>query len=169
MNTPKIFEGALAATIVATADLTDLPRIRTWQAIDQNDARWTPVDDRTFPVFDIKGRPPTNADDGLESTVALVILVGTHADGDKTHEKASLYYAVMQKLIENLYAQQRKNTTGAERNAWNTYIEDNFPVENAIFNGSVAFTMGDGQDPYEDAGINQIGLTLLVHYHRTDW
>ena len=168
-NVPKALEGAVAAVIVATVDLgQDLPRIRTWQAVDR-DGRWSPAVDRKFPLYELRASPPTLSEgEGATLMCPVNIQIGTHASDDKTHEKVALYYAAAQQVIDNLYAQFRGGTPGAERNAFDDYLSDQEPeVDDLITIGG--FTHGDGLDPFEEEGINYIGVSLIVHYSRTDY
>jgi hypothetical protein len=93
--------------------------------------------------------------------------ISTLASDDKTHKNVSVYYATAQQVIDNLYAQYR-NTEGAELNAFNTYLSDKEPVvDDLIVIGG--FSHGDGLSPFEEDGVNVIGVTLIVHYSRADY
>jgi hypothetical protein len=166
MNFPKLFEGALAQTIMEHAALTDLPRIRTWQAIDA-DARWTPTADRVFPLIDIRTGPPrVSADDGVTCLCTVTVLVGTHKDDDPTHADLARYYEATQTVLDALYAQFRAGAAGAERLTFDRHIADAAPDVVPIIGG---FEHGEPLDPYDDAGGQYIGMMFVVHFARSDF
>jgi len=168
MNIPKLFEGALADTITQHAALTDLPRMRTWQAIDR-DARWSPLDDRTFPVIDIRGGPPrVDTNDGCTLICSLAVLLATWGDDDKTHADVARYYEAVQAVLDSLYSQFRAGVAGVERDTFDRHIEDQLADQA----GSIAvggFVFGEPMEPFEDSGANFIGMTFEVHYSRRDF
>ena len=169
MNIPKLFEGAIAAAITENAGLaTDLLRIRTWQAIDA-DGRWSPAIDRKPPLLDIRAKPPsTSEEDGATMVCQVALLIGTHAEDDPTHATNALFYSAVQDVLDNLYAQFRAGTAGAERNSFDAYISNN-PASDSITLYIGGFSHGDGMDPFDDSGLNFIGMTFNIHYSRSDY
>ena len=168
INIPKAFEGAVAATIVATADLKELPRLRTWQAVD-SDARWSPAQDRKFPLYELRASPPLLSEEAGATLMCPVnIQIGTNAADDKTHRNVALYYAAAQQVIDNLYAQYRSGTAGDERDAFDAHMSNKEPdVAATIEIGG--FSHGDGFEPFEEEGVNFIGVSLIIHYSRSDY
>jgi hypothetical protein len=167
-NVIKALEGAVAATIVATADLAKLPRLRTWQAVDI-DNRWSPQRDRVFPLYELRASPPRlSEEDGATLLCPVNIQISTKIDDDKTHAEIEKYYAAAQQVIDNLYAQYRSGTPGSERLAFNAHLADQEPAVNALINIG-GFSHGDGLDPFEEDGVNNIGVTLIIHYSRNDY
>jgi hypothetical protein len=167
MNIPKAFEAAVATVIQAHCNLTDLPRIRTWQAID-GDLQWTPSNDRSFPLVDIRATPPAVGEDGvtLQSTVA--VLIGTNANDDPTHADMARYYEAVQTVLDALYAQFRACSAGAERVTFDATIADQHPAVAALVSIG-GFEHGDPMAPYEDGGAYFIGLNWIIHFSRNDY
>ena len=167
MNIPQAFEGAIAETIRAHADLPDLPRMRTWQTLD-GDFAWTPNGDRVFPLVDIRATPPSVGDDGVTLQSTVNILVATDANDDQSHAQIAMYYAAVQGVIDSLYAQFRANSPAAERNTFDAFISDRYPAvaANVAIGG---FEWGEPLAPYEEGGANFIGMVFVIHYSRVDY
>lgn len=167
LNIPKLFEGAVAATLRAHCT-NGVPRLRTWQAID-SDLSWTPTTDRVFPLFDIRCTPPvTNAEDGVTQMCNVAILIATNANDDQEHKAISSYYEDAQAVLDALYSQFLSDTVGAERTTFNAYMSNSQPdsVSKIAVGG---FTHGDPLAPYEDAGAYFIGLNFIIHFSRSDY
>lgn len=168
MNVPKAIEGALAAALVGHMDLDELPRIRTFQAPDV-DGRWTTLDDRSFPMVSLAASPPSvSPEDGMTLVCTTGILVATQADDDQDHADIAAIYSEVQKVLDNIYSQFIAQSAGVERTTFNTYLSNQAPDVNAIISIG-GFTFGDGLSPYEEGGVNFIGITFSVHYSRSDY
>lgn len=165
MNIPKMFEGAVARAITDNADLTDMPRIRTWQAVD-SDGRWTPASDRTFPVIDIRTGPPRVGGDGVTCLCNVTVLVATNQEDDPTHAHLARYYEAVQTVLDALYSQFRSDTSGPERDSFDAHISDTEPGSVVSVGG---FEHGEPLDPYDDGGAQFIGMLLVVHFSRSDF
>ena len=166
MNIPKMLEGAIARAITDHAKLTDMPRIRTWQAVD-SDGRWTPVSDRTFPVIDIRTGPPrVSADDGVTCLCNVTVLVATNQEDDPTHGELARYYEAVQTVLDALYSQFRSGTAGVERESFDAHISDTEPDSVVTVGG---FEHGEPLDPYDDGGAQFIGMLFIVHFSRSDF
>lgn len=166
MNIPKMFEGAIARAITENAELTDMPRIRTWQAIDA-EGRWSTESDRVFPLIDIRTGPPrVSSDDGVTCLCNVTVLVGTHKDDDPTHGELSRYYEAIQSVLDSLYAQFRSGVAGSERNSFDAHIRDTEPASIVTVGG---FEHGEPLDPYDDEGAQFIGMMFVIHFSRSDF
>jgi hypothetical protein len=166
-NFPKLFEGALAAAFVQTAELASLPRIRTWQAIDA-DGRWSPNADRVFPAVDIRAAPPRPDDNAHAQMVSVAITIGTEAADDPTHAMMASIYEAVQAVVDSLYSDfLMQRESGPERAAFDAYLADQGQSGHVIPAVS-GFTLGEPVAPYLDGGVNVIGLELVVHYSRSD-
>jgi hypothetical protein len=167
MNIPKLFEGAIAMAIRDNAQLVAMPRLRTWQAIDE-DLNWTPTDDRSFPMLDIRATPPVTADDGVTQSSNIAILIATNAHDDPTHADISAFYEGVSTVLDNLYAQFRAGNVGAERQTFDDYLADKQPDTNARISVG-GFEHGEPMAPYEDGGAYFIGLNFIIHFSRSDY
>jgi hypothetical protein len=166
VNIPKLFEGAIARAIIEHAALIDMPRIRTWQAVD-SDARWSPDNDLTYPLLDIRGGPPrVSSEDGATCLCNLTIVVATAIENDRTHAQLARYYEAVQTVLDALYAQFRADQTGAERQSFDAHLSDNL-ADGALEVGG--FEHGDALDPYTDEGGQFIGWQFVVHFSRPDF
>jgi len=166
MNIPKMFEGAVARSILEHAALTDMPRIRTWQAIDA-DGRWSADSDRVFPYLDIRGGPPrVSPEDGATCLCNVTVLVATHKDDDPTHAALARYYEAVQTVLDALYSQFRSGVAGAERESFDAHIADTEPGNVVSVGG---FEYGDPLDPYDESGAQFIGMMFIVHFSRSDF
>lgn len=166
MNIPKLFEGALATTIRDHANLTAMPRLRTWQAIS-DDFNWTATSDRVFPLIDIRATPPAVGDDGVTLLSNVAVLIATNANDDQAHSDIANIYEGVSTVLDALYSQFR-GTAGAERSTFDEYISDTQPdAEETISVGG--FEMGEPLSPYEDSGAYFIGLNFIIHFSRTDY
>jgi hypothetical protein len=97
-----------------------------------------------------------------------MLLIGTHSEADPTHAVNASYYAAVQGVLDNLYAQFRAGTAGAERDSFDSYMSNN-PASDTVTISIGGFSHGEGMDPYEDAGLNFIGMTFNVHFSRSDY
>jgi len=172
MNYPKAFEGAIAAVIVENNQLSELPRLRTWQALD-SDSRWSPSADRVPPMYDIRGFPPvTDEEAGLTQTCAVQILVGTHAESDQDHTQLAELYDGLERVLAALYSQFINDTTTGlawqARLSFNNYLSDHEPDLNAVTRIG-GFSHGQGIFPWEEGGMEFIGVLFNVHYSRSDY
>lgn len=168
MNLPKLFEGALAHTIVTHAKLTTLPRIRVWQQVD-GDARWTSSADRVFPMIDIRtGSPRVDPENGATCLCNVAVLIVTALEDDQTHAQISSIYDAVQTVMDALYAQFRSGVAGAERTTFDAYITDHNPNPPATISVG-GFEYGDPLDPYDEGGAQFIGMNFIIHFARSDF
>lgn len=170
MNTTKAIELAMAETIREYAEMGEAVTIRAWQSL-ASDGSWKKNPDRTFPMIDVRCSPPKIDDNESTLAVECAILMGTKTDDDKDHAFISAMYEAVQGVCDNLFSQFR-TTTGSEYTS-DTEISDF--LASVVANTSAAafqfggLTFGDGLAPADDGGINMIGITLIVHYGRSDF
>jgi len=166
MNTTKAIELALAETIREYAEMGESVTIRAWQSL-ASDGSWKENPDRSFPMIDVRCAPP-KADDN-QSTLQSegAILIGTKTDDDKDHAFISAMYEAVQGVCDTLFSQFRSGVlTGDEIAFFLASVVANTSADAFQFGG---FTFGDGLAPADDGGINTIGITLIVHYGRSDF
>jgi hypothetical protein len=93
--------------------------------------------------------------------------MGTKTDDDKDHAFISGMYEAVQGVCDSLFSVFRSGTLTTE--PFST-----FQARVVAEVGSTAFrfgglTFGEGLAPADDGGINMIGITLVVHYSRSDF
>jgi hypothetical protein len=167
MNIPKLFEGAVATAIQTHAKLDAMPRLRVWQAINE-DLTWTPTSDREFPLLDIRCGPPGVADDGVALSCNVQVMVATHATDDQDHQQMSRIYEAAQTVMDALYSQFRQGAAGAERETFDAYIRDTQPDAAALISVG-GFEYGESVVPFEDSMAYFMGLNFMVHFSRSDY
>jgi len=170
MNVTKAIELAVAETIRKFAEMGEDVTIRAWQSL-ASDGSWKKDPDRKFPLIDVRCSPPKTDDNESTLQVECAILMGTNTDDDKDHAFISAMYEAVQGVCDNLFSQFR--TTAGDTYTADTEIYDflasvlaNTSADAFQFGG---FTFGDGLAPADDGGINMIGITLIVHYGRSDF
>jgi len=166
-NIPKLFEGAFAeAFVMANTYAGELPRVRTWQAIDA-DGRWSPTADRAFPMIDIRATPPRTDENAHTQSVSLIVAMATDSAEDQDHSEIAAIYEEVQAIADSLYADFLRGTTGQATAAFNEHLA----AQNAgghIVPVIGGFSMGEPMAPYIDSGANVVGLELVIHYSRQD-
>lgn len=155
----------MVETIRAYCEVGAGVTIRAWQSL-VSDGSWKTAPDRAFPMVDVRCTPPRTDDNQATLAVECAVLMGTKTDDDKDHAVVSALYEAVQGLIDTLFSQFRQGTT--------TGAAAFFIDKIAEYAGASAFefgglTFGDGFGPEDDNGINMIGVTLNVHYSRSDF
>ena len=166
MNMTKAIELALAETIRKYAELGDGVVVRAWQSLEA-DGSWKENPDRSFPMIDVRCSPPKVEDNQATSIVECAILMGTKTDDDKSHAFISSMYESVQGMCDTLFSQFRSGVyTGDEIAYFLARVIAETSADAFQFGG---LTFGDGLAPADDGGINMIGITLIVHYGRSDF
>ena len=166
MNTTKAIELAMAETIRKYATLGATVTVRAWQSLEA-DGSWKENPDRSFPMIDVRCSPPKTDDNESTRQVECAILMGTKTDDDKSHAFISDMYTAVQGLCDTLFSQFRSGTfDGTEIAYFLARVVAETSADAFQFGG---LTFGDGLAPADDAGINMIGITLIVHYGRSDF
>jgi len=166
MKVAKAIELAMAETIRKYAQLGEAVTIRAWQSLEA-DGSWKKYPDRTFPMIDVRCSPPKTDDNETTQQVICAILFGTKTDDDKSHAFVSAMYEAGQGVCDNLFSQFRSGTfTGEEIAYFLAKVITETSSDDFQFGG---FTFGDGLSPIDDNGINMIGITLNVHFGRSDF
>jgi len=155
-NAPKAFELAIYETIRDFVTVGDSVSFRPWQSLAAvvTDSDYA----RHFPCIDIRCTPPSTDENGVTKNCTALIRCGTIEADDLSHADVTILYEAVQGVCDTLYYQDQ-GTTGAELTAFKASLTAYAPL--LTFGG---FTFGDGMEPYEDEGINTIGITLAVNY-----
>jgi len=166
MNLPKAIEQVLADLIRSNAAVGPGVIFRPWQTL-QADNNWDASVDRIFPLIDIRCSAPTTADNQVARSVECAVLMGTNADDDRDHAFISNMFEEVHQFLDQLFIQFRAGNFDADPLA--SFVEDT----QALVGDASRFrfgglTFGAGMEPYDDGGINMLGITLEVHYSRDD-
>lgn len=166
MNISKAIELAMAETIRKYAKLGEDVTIRAWQSLE-SDGSWKENPDRSFPMIDVRCSPPKTDDNESTQQVECAILFGTKTDDDKSHAFVSAMYEAGQGVCDKLFKQYRTGTfTDTEIKYFIDKVEAEAGADVFTFGG---FTFGEGLSPSDDSGINMIGITMIVHFGRSDF
>lgn len=159
----------MAETIRKYAEMGEDVTIRAWQSL-ASDGSWLENPDRVFPMIDVRCGPPKTDDNQSTLQVECSILMGTKTDDDKSHAFVSDMYEAVQGVCDKLFSQFRSETTATYTGAEISYFLDRVETEAGSdyfeFGG---LTFGDGLSPADDGGINMIGITMVIHFGRSDF
>jgi len=166
MNTTKAIELAMAETLRKYAQMGAAVTIRAWQSLEA-DGSWKENPDRKFPLIDVRCSPPGHDDNESTLQVQCAILMGTKTDDDLSHAFISSMYEAVQDVCDTLFAQYKTGVfTGDEIAYFLARVVAETSSDAFQFGG---LTFGDGLAPADDNGINMIGITMIVHYGRSDF
>jgi hypothetical protein len=136
--------------------------IRHWQSL-KADTLWkvdTAGADRKLPLVDLRCAPPQPDEDQWGIRGECAIEVQTDSDADQDHSVASLIYDSVQEVCERMRQASLLGTHSEERLAlFIAKLAEEMPSL-----GFGGLTYGGAIPPYDDAGVNTIGLTLVVHF-----
>jgi hypothetical protein len=173
MNIPKAIEQAFAAGIRKRGgELGACVVIRCWQSL-ADDASWKRPVDRQFPMLDIRCTPPESDDVQRTMISDCSLLCATKTDDDKDHSAVSALYGAVQDYCDRLFA-----GAGGDSGAEAIYTEFNaelaariaeqeFEATGTATVGGITF--GPPLAPYDDDGVNMIGIVVRVHYSRSEF
>jgi len=166
MKVNQAIELAMAETIRAYAQMGANVTIRAWRSLEA-DGSWKENPDRKFPMIDVRCSTPGHDDNESTLQVQCAILMGTNTDDDKSHAFISGMEDAVQGVCDTLFAQYKTGVfTGTELAYFLARVVAETSTDAFQFGG---LTFGDGLAPADDSGINTIGITMIVHYGRSDF
>jgi len=169
MNTTKAIELAMAETLRKYAQMGADVTIRAWQSLAA-DGSWKTNPDRKFPMIDVRCSPPGHDDNESTLQVQCAILMGTNTDDDKSHAFISSMYEAVQDVCDTIFAQYKTGVfTGDDKEELAYFLARVLAETSADAFQFGGLTFGDGLAPADDGGINMIGITMIVHYGRSDF
>ena len=143
--------------------------VRPWQTLDADD-KWAGdavKGDRTFPLVSVACSPTAQDPENFRTghTTAQIAML-TDADEDQSHDSISTLYTALIATLNNLYGDYTKQTlTGAEyvtwAAGWTAYVPST-----CTFGG---FIWGPPSPPETIDAVNAIGVSMEVHYSRSDF
>jgi hypothetical protein len=166
MNVPKAIELAMAEMIRNEAEMGEGVVIRAWQSLAA-DGSWKENPDRYFPMVDVRCSPPRTDDNQATLNVECSILMGTKTDDDKNHEFISGMFDAIQEVCDTLFSQFKNGQTTTD--PLKTFLADVIAETTADKFQFGGFTFGEGLSPTDEGGVNMIGISMIVHYGRSDY
>lgn len=165
MNVPKAFEIALSRMVRDHAGLDESVVLRPWQT-PADDGAWSAESDRTFPAVEFRATSPSYDDNQSTLRVECSISIGEKADDDLDRAIIGDMYDRVFVAVKNLFKGFRTAVDTDEKTAFDATMTELTTTDNYQFGG---FTFGDGQQPYEDRGVNVMTISLTVHYSTTEF
>jgi len=157
VNIPQTLEIVIAEAMRG-AELGSETVVRPWQAM-MRDGSWDKVVDREFPCLDIRFAPEKVQDDQVTLVCEGSILCCSKAADDKDHAVVSAMYEAAHGVLRGIFL-AFINNTGTDYTNFTAAIAAADP--GAINVGGVTFS--DPTPPYDDGGINMIGIGFAVHF-----
>jgi len=164
VNVSKAVELAFASLLRDHAQLGKGVTIRAWQSL-RTDGSWSPAVDRAFPLVDVRCSPFMLDPNETTLKVEVALLCSTKVDDDKDHAFVSAMYEELARVCSLLFS-QFKTTTGEELAALLASIQANVDAGQFQF-GGLSFSAPVA--PKDEDGVNTIGITMSVHYGRSDF
>jgi hypothetical protein len=168
MNVAKAYEIALARTIRDYAvDLGGATVIRCWQSL-REDQLWNKDGvDRTMPQISIKATPQRTMEDQVTLSCDGAIDIMTNTADDVDHAVISAMYSGVQGVLDKLAAQW-KSGTGDEYAAFTAAMTEALEDDATVYSFG-GFAFGEAVAPFDDDGINAIGVGFVLHFSRSDF
>jgi len=166
MNIPKAIEQAMSFVLKKHAELGKGVMLRAYQSL-ADDPYWSPSTDLYFPMVDIRCSPPRTDQTQTTLVCECAMLCGTNAQDDKDHAFISSLYEAVEGVVTNIFAQYRHGTTGGIYAEFVAKVVE--LVDDAAKFNFGGLTLGEPLAPHDESGVNMIGLTLAVHYSRSDY
>lgn len=164
MNIPKTIETAIA-TILRDNGIGDVTLIRCWHVLD-GDYKWNAVVDRAFPCVEVRCTAPrTSEENRVTQNVSVELKICTNGEDDRSHLEICQYEDSVQGTIDLLYAQFANGQGGALLETFKSIVLTDCEVIPAIAD----IVLGEPTPPYNEDGINVVGLNVMVYFARTDF
>jgi hypothetical protein len=163
MNIPLAIENAVA-NLIRGQSIGPATVVRCWHNL-RADQKWSTDADRVLPCIDVRCSAPKTDDNQITLSASCAIQIMTNAEDDQDHAAINAYEEAVQHALDTLYAQWRApGQSGAVYQAFRTSIETD--CSGALVGG---LEFGDPLPPFDDGGINSVGVTLIVHFSRNDF
>lgn len=170
-NVPAALERAMSATLRQFADLGGGVALRAFQSliddptVDEDGSKY-------WPCVDIRASAPATDENQITLYSDIAMLCGTYNEDDRQHTVLRGLYEAVQGLCDRVFDEfhgeyygedgQDESATTLAQTAFEASV--NSELTRAINIGG--YTFQAGMAPYDDGGINMIGITLRVHYTR---
>jgi hypothetical protein len=167
MNEAKGIERSFAVVLREFGDLGSGTVVRCWQSLQED---WmfkiNPIEgERKYPCVDLRATPPRMDNDQHTRVTALMIEIATHGADDRNHQQISGIYESVKETLDRMFTQFLSGTDGDELKLLKAQLLED--VGSDFHFGGLSF--GEPLAPYDDDGINSIGMEMRVHHARTDY
>ena len=161
MNVPSAIEEAYA-DLIKGYELGSATMVRCWHGL-RKDTKWKPDPDKTLPCVDVRCGPPKMDENERTLSVDCTLQAFTKAVTDKNHQDINRIEQALQEACDAMYSQFIAQA-GTE---YATFIA---AIAKACSGATVGgFTFGEGLAPYDEDGQNTVGISMTVHYARSDF
>lgn len=164
MNLPETIERTVAGVLKSGA-IGAATVVRCWHCL-RDDYKWTPDADLTYPCIDVRCGPPKTDDNQSTLTCSVAITLCTKTADDQDHAAINMIETEAQAALDAVYADYRKNR-GSGTGAFAVFAQEIESAGTGLHVGGISY--GDVLAPYDDDGVNVVGLSLVVHYSRNDF
>jgi hypothetical protein len=159
MNTAKSLELSIANMVRQYCELGNNVLLRPWQSLDE-DGLFKPANDRTFPCVDIRFSAPSYDDNQVTLVCMGFVTAMTTAIDDVNHQSDSEIFDNVFNLVLDIF---RSSCSPTDTALYDELKELNAEIDGGKINiGGI--TMENGVPPSDDAGENQIGIAIGVHF-----
>jgi hypothetical protein len=165
MNAAKAIELSLSAVLLEHANLPEAVMIRCWQTLDA-DPKWSRDNDRYFPLVELRAQPAVMDANERTMRAPCSIMVATKTEDDPSHEEVSDLYTKVENAIYGMYGQFMGAGSGAILSTYLAELASRTVAGQFNFAG---LTLSDAIIPFDDNGVNAIGMQLTTHYTREDF
>ena len=170
MNIPKAIELSLAAVFREHAEkFPHDARLRPYQT-PTDDPGWNVETDRYFPLLEIRAAPPQVEESGNQLEVNSIISAQTMAVDDPDKRVLSDLYEIIEDIVIGHLIPQFRDYTNTGGPHLQTFDQTMGHLVNVAdhFQGR-SLVLGENLTPYNDNGINVIGLGIVFKYGRADF
>jgi len=161
MNVPTAIEEAFA-DLIKGYELGSKTIVRCWHSV-RNDVKWRPDVDLSFPCIDVRCGPPKMDENERTLSADCTMQAFANAVDDKDHQSINGIEQAIQEACDDLYSQFLAQAGTEYTTFLAAFVE---ACSGATIGG---FTFGEGIAPYDDDGLNTVGITMTVHYSRSDF
>lgn len=160
MNISAAIELALADVIRNSAEGVPGTVIRAWRTLSEEQA--LAEGPRKFPMISISASTKGYDENQATNFCDVVILCGTFNEDDKNHANCAALAEQTETGLDALFDQFMDNSPG---DAYNLFTSRMAADYTGTFNLG-GFSWTGNEPPYEDGGINLIGMSFRVHFSR---
>jgi len=164
MNIALAYETALATVIRQYADIGGDTHIRVWRNL-RFDHRWKENEDRHFPCVDIRAGIAEPGNDQHTLRLEGQVQCYTNTADDQSHSVISGILEEVHDVLNKLFYGALSGTGNDEFTLFDATMTE-LCGSDYHFGG---FTFGTGIMPMDEAGFNAAGLSLVLHYQRSDY
>jgi hypothetical protein len=164
MNVALAYETALGTVIRQYANIGGDTHIRVWRNL-RFDHRWKEDEDRHMPCVDIRAGIAEPGGDQHTLRLEGQVQCYTNTADDQSHSVISGILEEVHHVLNKLFYGALSGTGNDELTLFDATMTE-LCGSDYHFGG---FTFGNGIMPMDEAGFNAAGLSLVLHYQRSDY